>query len=434
MTAPVDVLTAGLEADPERVVLGAVFAEPACLAELAPLLRPEEFREWPHQFLWHAMLRLWGDRAPLTVASVGEELRRTGGLADVKITSLHELSQTGGTAGDALWHARLVRDRATLRRLGHLGRRLASEAQSPDGPASGIIERFTRELLDMAADRSGAAVRPLADVLQGVIDGIDERTQRQSALGLPSGISALEQYTGGWHGGQLVVVAARPSVGKTAIAAAFALHAARRGAGVLFASLEQSAEELAERLLVADSGVSGTDVRAGHIDARAAEALSASSRQLSPLPLYISDAAGQSFLQIASAARRMAHRPGLGLLVVDYLQLVEPEDKRANRNEQVALISRQMKQLARELRVPLIALAQLNRQSEARSDGRPRLSDLRDSGQLEQDADIVILLHRTDKFRPELELIVAKQRNGPVGDVVVQFDRERMRFIEPEVF
>jgi replicative DNA helicase len=247
---------------------------------------------------------------------------------------------------------------------------------------------------------------------------------------VPTGVADLDALTGGLQPGDLVVIAARPGVGKTGLALALVRHAAGLGHPALFCSIEMGRGELAARLLSAHTGVAGQLIRHGAVNASELRRLGDAVGEFAGLPAWIDDSPAQSVLRIAANARRLKRQRGLALVAVDYLQLVEPEERGVPRHEQVAAASRRLKALARELEVPLVALAQLNRESESRTDRRPRLSDLRESGQVEQDADVVVLLSRVEGRPDAILLDVAKQRNGPTGEAVVRFDRERMRFEE----
>jgi replicative DNA helicase len=254
-------------------------------------------------------------------------------------------------------------------------------------------------------------------------------------MGVPSGFRDLDEMTNGWQPSELIILAARPAVGKTAFALNLADAAAvRHHVPTLLCSLEMSEIELAERMLCARARVNAHHLRRGRASQEELAKLVHAMGEMDKAPLFIDDTPGQTMLRIAATARRLSARHKLGLVIVDYLQLIEPEDKRVSRVEQIGAISRRLKTLARELNVPLIALSQLNRAVETREGHRPRMADLRESGSIEQDADVVALLHREDAFNPdsekkgEAELILAKQRNGPVGDIKLTFVKELTLF------
>lgn len=417
------------------MVLGACLNSASAIADAAGVLRPDEFRAGADALVYETCLVLWDAGKPADLVSVFDELSRKGRLEDAGgAARLAELAELTFGVAAVTHHAAIVKDHALLRCLAHAGSRIAHLASHPDGPARDVLEEAEKIVFALAERSVSSEAKPLSRVMDEVFDRLDARMEDarlgRSGEGVPTGIAPLDNLTGGLRNGQLCILAARPSVGKTAVGAAVARYASACGHSVLFSSLEQPAHELAERMLCADSGVRLHLVRSGDLPEADADALRASWRSLRPLALALDDLPSQSVLRIAASARRMKHKGGLSLLVVDYLQLIEPEDRRAPRHEQVAATSRRLKALARELEVPVLALAQLNRESEGRSDGRPKLSDLRESGQVEQDADLVVLLHRPRDDETLLEFIVAKQRSGPTGEFVCAFDRARMRISE----
>jgi replicative DNA helicase len=264
---------------------------------------------------------------------------------------------------------------------------------------------------------------------------IDERLRKTGDVtGITTGFRDLDEQTTGFQATELIILAARPSMGKTALVCNIAEAVARKsGKGVLLFSLEQSNLELAERFLAITAKINGHDLRAGNLSEDQHMQLVKASDDLARLPLFIDDKPGRTMTQVAALARRLHRRSALGIIIIDYLQLIEPEDKNAPREQQIAGISRRLKFLAKELRVPVVALAQLNRGVELREDKRPRLADLRESGAIEQDADMVMFLHRPDAYDPEdrpgeAEIIVAKHRSGPTGIIRLTWRKEFMRF------
>ena len=275
----------------------------------------------------------------------------------------------------------------------------------------------------------------LGDILIEAFDRLHERMQQEDGIsGLPTGFSDLDELTNGLQSTELIILAARPSMGKTAFVCNIAeAVAADYKKGVLLFSLEQSKLELAERLLVIRARVDGHKVRSGNLDEVERDQLMQASSELSEIPLFIDDYPGRTMAQIGAIARRLKRRDQLDLVIIDYLQLIEPEDKNAPREQQIALISRRLKFLCKELSVPIVALAQLNRGVELREDKRPRLADLRESGSIEQDADVVMFLHRADAYDPddrpgEADVIIAKNRSGPTGSVTLTWLKQTMRF------
>jgi replicative DNA helicase len=275
----------------------------------------------------------------------------------------------------------------------------------------------------------------MEDILLAAMERINSRFEHQGVVsGLTTGFTELDRQTNGFQPSELVIIAARPSMGKTAFVCNVARWvAASAERGVLLFSLEQSKLELAERFLCIDARLDGHKVRKGLLDEPERHALLAAANTLSNLPMYIDDTPSRTVAQISAITRRLKRRHGLGLVIIDYLQLIEPEDKKANREQQIAQITRRLKGIAKENDLPVVALSQLNRGVELREDKRPRLADLRESGAIEQDADIVMFLHRPEAYKPEdrpgeAEVIVAKHRSGPTGIVTLRWRKESMQF------
>lgn len=428
--------TLRVAAEAERALIGCVLRRPGEMAAAAHV-RPEDFRDAAHQILWRSLLALHAEGVAASPVDLLDRVLRDnppgsfpapGGSPAALIAELYEGC---GAPSAAARHAAMVLDHALLRGLGDYAREVQALADAPPGSAREVLSAAEKGLHAIADRGQAGGPVPLSVAVEEALEGLARAIDRPDEAALSSGLVGLDQITGCWRPGELVVVAARPSVGKTAIALAMARDAAAMGRAVLFSSIEMRRRELAQRLLLGESPrVTGRHARHPQTIGPVAFAeLVDCGRRLGDLPLWVDDHGEQSVLRVASAARRMA-RHGLGLVVVDYLQLLEPEDARATRQEQVACFARRLKQLARELDVPVVALAQLNRESESRADRRPRLGDLRESGAVEQDADVVVLLHRPDEQRDRLDLIVAKNRNGDTGEVSVRFDRARMRFLE----
>jgi len=416
----------------ERALLGAILREPAVMDDVAPVIAVDRFRVDAHRLVYESILELYESGSQIDLVTVGDRLRVTGRMGDVTWGYLGELHASEFSGAAAAQYAQIVRDGAMLRDLTRLGQQIVHLGEHPHGPADEMVNAAERGIFALAERGIAGTIMPFSQVVGQALDHIDRRiavavSTGEPVTGEPSGVGQLDNLTAGFHPGELVIVAARPSVGKTSVAVAIARTIAT-ARPVLFASLEQSRHELAQRMLCAESGVLGDNVRRGELSDRDQGALIEAGARLSPLHLHIDDAGEQSVLRLAANARRLKRRQGLGAVIVDYLQLVSPDDRRAPRHEQVGATSRRLKALARELEVPLIALAQLNREVEGRAGQKPRLSDLRESGSIEADADTVILLHPLTESPGCLCLIVAKQRNGPTGEVVVRFDRARMRF------
>lgn len=416
----------------EQAVLGCCLRDPATISDASLFLRPDDFRQYPHILIFRSLQHLTTSGQVVTLVGVAEYLHHKH-PGDVRLEYLAEIYDTACTTYTLTHHCRVVRDAAIFRRLEVTASQIAESARSPKGPAVEVLEDAERAIMAISQVGLSGGAKHIREVMAEVSDRIDARASSgRPFCGLPTGIEHLDSLTAGLQGGELVILAARPSVGKTALALALARAVAERGTGVFFASLEQSRCELAERMLCAHSGVSAQDVRLGRLSRQDFEALVTSRDVLIQLPFHVDDASSQSVIRIGANARRLKAKHHVGLVVVDYLQLIEPSSRREPRHEQVGGISRSLKALARELGLPLIALAQLNRGVEDRAGQRPRLADLRESGSIEADADTVILLHRPEVAPTQadvrIDLIIAKQRNGPTGELSLQFHRDRMAF------
>jgi len=419
--------------DAERALLGGVLARPIALADVVPLVDADDFHPDAHQRVWRATLAVWEANRPVELVTVAEELIRRGELDDIGGAGYLADIFSGGSGGDLTYYARQVRGYSTLRRLANAGRLVVDLAERPTGPPEDQLAAAEAAVLGVSARLEVRPLATLGKLAAEIADAADVRSTNPDALralnGVGTGLTALDEITGGWQPSTLNLIAARPSIGKTALALHLVCTAAAAGRGVLFASLEQAGNELAERFLAARTGLNANIMRRGQPRREECEMLAAAAGVASDWPVWIDDEPRQTVTHIAARARRLAAKETLGLVVVDYLQLVEPDDRKAPRHEQVGAVSRRLKQLARELRIPLLALAQLNRGVEDRGPAaRPRLSDLRESGSLEQDADIVCLLHRPPDSPKLLEINVAKHRNGPVGEVLAHFDRPTCTF------
>lgn len=424
--------------DAERTVLGSILRDNSCFMDVAKLLpRPDHFYSAKHQKLYEVMLEMFENAVPIDAVSLGEELAKKGWLMDVGgAPSIVELFEETLAASNVAYSMRIVHEKAVLRQLIHSSTEILRDAYENTGSADELLADAEKKIFKILEYRLTGDVTDIKEVLNGVFDRISMRHKRDGTVvgGIPSPFHDLDEMTNGWQDSELVILAARPSMGKTAFALNLVEHAAVDcEMPVLFVSLEMSQLELAERLLCARSGVNGHSLRRGVCDSSDMQKLVDKSEELSQAPLFIDDTPAQTMLRIAATARRLRLRSGLKMIVVDYMQLIEADDRLVSRQEQISTISRRLKNLARELQVPVIALSQLNRGVEAREGHRPRMSDLRESGSIEQDADVVMLLHRDDVYDPEnnpgtAEVIVAKQRNGPIGDVKLTFLKELTRF------
>ena len=433
----------------ERGVLGSVLLINDVLDEVADVITPEHFYTDAHRKIFSAIRRLYDNNAyaidPLTLA---EELDKHSELADIGGTAyLEQVLEAVPHAGNARYYAGIVREKWVQRQLIFACNEILAECYDGSNDPNDVLSSAEQRIFRILDDQGAPRKMLIKDILLDAFDRINERMENDEVIsGIPTGFTDLDQKLNGLQSSELVVLAARPSMGKTAlvcnIAEGVAMGTERRA--VLLFSLEQSNLELAERLLCIRSQVNSHRLRAGTLDDDERKLLVHASQELSEAPLYLDDQPGRTIAQITAVARRLQRRNDVAVVIIDYLQLIEPEDKSAPREQQIALITRRLKALAKELNVPVIALAQLNRGVEHREDKRPRLSDLRESGAIEQDADVVMFLHREDLYFTEEEwaqqfpsrpypknvadLIVAKHRNGRTGNLQLFFRDNFVRF------
>jgi replicative DNA helicase len=414
----------------EAQLLGAVLRDEDAFADVALMVTVEDFRSHGHRAIWSALADLFQDGKRIEATTLAEELLRRGQIEDVgNYAYVGKLLDLSPTSAYAVQHARMVRKHALLRRLAAAGHAIAYDAENPADDAEVVLEKCENRILSISELGSEGQTFAAQQVVAETLQRIDARAQKDRGLaGIGTGFIDLDRLTAGLQSSELIVLAARPSIGKTALGLAIAANVLRADVPVFFASLEQARHELIERLLIAEAKVDGQRIRRGCLSEEEMDHIAKASETIGSWPLFIDDASRQSMLRIGANARRHKRKHGVGLVVVDYLQLIDPENRRDPRHEQVGNVSRRLKGLARELCLPVLALAQLNRASEDRTGQRPRLSDLRESGSIEADADVVLLLHQMADKTNELDVILAKQRNGPVGDVTLFFDRAQQRF------
>ncbi|MEI7685682.1 MAG: replicative DNA helicase [Planctomycetota bacterium] len=423
----------------ERSVLGSMLRDNQVIGDVVQVLKTENFYQFAHQKLFEAIHTLSIERGvpvdPVTLADFLSEnhlMQDVGGYGYIV-----ELWDAAPSAGNAVHYANIIRQKSIVRNLIHVCSELQRDAFDQAQPAQDLLDNAERRVLEIAEMGLTGETKTLQDAVNEAYERMDARKARGHLeySGIPTGFTDLDSLTAGMQNAELVIVAARPSVGKTAFALNMLRHiCVDEGLPALFVSLEQARIEIAERLLCCQAMVNSHRLRKGSLDKFEQEKIMDAGAILSAAKLFIDDSPGQSMLRIAANARRLKLRHDIRIVVIDYLQLIDPADsKRDSRQEQVSQISRRLKFLARELNVPVVALAQVNRGSEDRQDHRPRLSDLRESGAIEQDADTVMLLHRPDYHEPgvnegEIEIIIGKQRNGPTGEVKLMYEKAYMRF------
>ncbi|HEV8309493.1 MAG TPA: replicative DNA helicase [Methylomirabilota bacterium] len=425
----------------ERAVLGAILLEPAVLPRAIELLGPDEFYKDGHRKIYAAMVRLFDRSEPADVLTVSEELRRAGELEEVGgQAALATLMEEATVATQFSSYAQIVRDKAQLRELIRVAREMTEQGFEETEDVQSLLDRAEQMLFRIAERRLHKAAIPVRDVLGPAIRHIETLYHRKEDItGLPTGFKDLDKLTAGFQRSDFIIIAGRPSMGKTAFALNIAQHVAvKLRRPILFFSLEMSKEQLVQRLICAEARVDSHLVRTGHLTDPHWRRIVGAGGQLAEAPLLIDDTANLSVLEARAKARRVRAEHGLELVVIDYLQLMQGRWRAENRQQEISEISRSLKALAKELEVPVIALSQLSRAIEARGESSPRLSDLRESGALEQDADVIIFLHRSGLYKENAaeaernltDVIIGKQRNGPTDKIPLVFKPEYTRFEE----
>jgi replicative DNA helicase len=425
----------------ERSVLGAVLIDDRHLNTLLveEQLRAEHFYREQHGLVFAAMIELYNGNRKIDHLTVAEVLRQNAKLDQVGgEEAVEQLAGWVPAAGHAREYGQIVHDNAKLRDLLLASYEIQASVLARDAPARDLVEAAERSVLEVATDDRQKKIRSIHEILDAETDKLHRlSTSKTSLTGTPSGFKDIDEMTGGFQPGNLVVLAARPSMGKSALVANIAENASLAGHAVALFSLEMSESELAQRFIASQAKIHGEDLRRGKVAASKWPTILGACQKLSDAPLFIDDSSDTGVLEIRAKCRRLHAQVegGLGLVVVDYLQLMRSEGRVENRVEQVAQMSRGLKALARELEVPVIALSQLSRQVEQRGgDKKPILSDLRESGAIEQDADVVMFIYREEYYdhdseRPnEADIIIAKHRNGPVGEKTLTFLREYPKF------
>ena len=423
----------------EQSVLGGMLLSKDAIADVLERLRPGDFYRPAHQNVYDSILDLYGRGEPADAVTVAAELDRRGLLRRVGgAPYLHTLISTVPTAANAGYYAGIVAEKALLRRLVEAGTRVVQYgyAGAEGADVNEIVDRAQAEIYDVTERRTAEDFVPLEALLQPTMDEIDAiASQGGIARGVPTGFTELDEVTNGLHPGQMIVVAARPGMGKSTLGLDFLRSCSikNRLSSVVF-SLEMSKSEIVMRLLSAEAKIKLADMRSGRMSDDDWTRLARRMSEISEAPLYIDDSPNLTMMEIRAKARRLKQKSDLRLVVIDYLQLMTSGKKVESRQQEVSEFSRQLKLLAKELDVPVVAMSQLNRGPEQRTDKKPMLADLRESGAIEQDADMVILLHRPDAFERddprggEADLILAKHRNGPTKTVTVAHQLHLSRF------
>ena len=432
----------------EQSVLGAMLIEKEAIPKVMEILRDTDFYREAHRVIFNAMLELYNKNEAVDMITVTEILKRDNKLEDVGgIAYVTSLANAVPTAANVTYHASIIEEKSILRQLVSVSTQIASMGYEANDDVKNIIDSAESKILEISNRKKTADFTPINEIVLDSFKSIEALMGNKNGLtGLPTGFEDLDNLTSGLHGSDFIILAARPSMGKTAFALNVvqnvAIRAAKKVGGppktVAFFSLEMSKEQLVQRMLCAEANIDSQRLRIGELRDEDWAMLINTADTLSSANIYIDDTAGITAMDMRSRARRLKAEHGLDLIVVDYLQLMQGSGKKNNsgdRQQEVSEIARSLKALARELDVPVIALSQLSRSVEARQVKRPMLSDLRESGSLEQDADIVAFLYREDYYNPETEnkniteLIIAKHRNGPVDTVNLFFHKQYTKFV-----
>ncbi|MBE6102375.1 MAG: replicative DNA helicase [Selenomonas ruminantium] len=423
----------------EKAVLGAMLIKKDAIIEVQEILRPEDFYREAHKVAYEAMLKLTDNEEAVDIVTLTEELRKEEQLERVGgVRFVTDIANTVPTAANISYHAKIVKEKAELRRLIDAATAIAAAAYEDTDEVANIMDDAEKRILAVAAGQSTDGFEPMKTILLRTFDRINDLYDSKGNItGISTGFKDLDNLTSGLQPSDLVLVAARPSMGKTAFTLNMASYIGLHNLGtVAFFSLEMSKEQLMQRMLCSEGGIDAQRLRTGQLEDEEWTRLVETANRLNNAPIFIDDTAGITVMEMRSKARRLKAEHGLSVIFIDYLQLMQgrPSKNSDNRQQEISEISRSLKALARELNVPVIALSQLSRSVESRQVKRPMLSDLRESGSLEQDADIVMFLYREDYYDKDTEakniteVIIAKHRNGPVDTIKLFFQKEFTKF------
>ncbi len=424
----------------EQSVIGAIFLEPDAFSTASELLMPEDFYRASHQRIFAAMLKLSDRGEPIDVVTVTTYLNNLKQLEEVGgVAYLTQVAESVPTAANIEYYCKIVAEKGLLRRLIRAATDIVTSGFENEEDVEDVLNEAEKTILEVSSRNNSGSFKNIKDVLIEVYDKIEQLNENNGEVtGVPTGYQELDKMTSGFQKNDLIIIAARPSVGKTA----FALNVAQNVAvkteeNVAIFSLEMGADQLVQRMLCAEGNIDSHRLRSGLLQADDWGKLTMAMGSLSNAGIFIDDTPGIRVSEIRSKCRRLKQEHGLGMIMIDYLQLIQGSaGSQESRQQEVSEISRSLKGLARELEVPLIALSQLSRGVESRQDKRPMMSDLRESGSIEQDADIVGFLYRDDYYDKEsekqniIEIIISKQRNGPTGSVELAFVKEYNKFVD----
>ena len=421
----------------EQAVLGSMLLEADALSSAAELLEADVFYKDAHRKIFSSILALYKRNVSVDLVTLTDELRKADRLDDVGgATYLATLTSIVPTAANVDHYCRIVREKFVLRALITAGTRIVGECYEEADQPELLLDKAEQRIFEIASKKLRQEAMSMKELIKGSIETIDLLYQRKGTLtGIPTGFERLDELLAGLQPSDLIIVAGRPAMGKSSFALSLAEHAGLRvKTPVAIFSLEMSKEQLSQRMLCSHARINAHNVRTGMLSTSDWPKLTQAAGKLSEAPIFIDDTAGVTILELRAKARRLKARHGISLLILDYLQLMQEPSRSENRQQEISMISRSLKALARELNIPIIAVSQLSRAPERRESYRPRLSDLRESGAIEQDADVVLMLFREDYYNPTeenrgtAEVIIGKQRNGPTDTVKLAFVKEYTRF------
>lgn len=434
MNDPIKIPPQSIEA--EKALLGSLMLDGEGITKVADLIKPGDFYKEAHSKIYQAMLDLFNKNEPIDLLTLTQKLEEKKELEEIGGASyLSELLSSVPTPSHLMYYAKIVREKKVLRNLLQAAETISSLGYKEDEDIDLILDEAEKKIFSVSQESLTQSFLPVKSELDAAFERIDKLHSKKGQLrGVTTGFPKLDDMLAGLQKGDLILLAARPSLGKTSLALDIARSAAlKENVPVGIFSLEMSKEQLVDRLIAAEAGVSLWKLRTGKLSeeedfAKIQEAMAT----LAQAPIYVDDAASSTVLQMRAMSRRLQAEKGLGLIIIDYLQLIEARNPIESTVQQVTEISRSLKSLAKELNVPVLALSQLSRAVEHRPDQRPKLSDLRESGSLEQDSDVVLFIYRQSIKEPKTELLIAKHRNGPVGKVDLYFNQDLVSFRELE--
>jgi len=425
----------------EQSILGSLLLDKNAIMRVAELIHSDSFYRDAHRYIYEVILELFDKGEPIDLVTVTDALRKLGKLDLVGgAIYIADLLNSVPTAANVEYYAKIVEEKAILRRLIESGTQIVADAFEGAEKVDQILDNAEKSIFAIALKRVREGFHRIDSVIKGVLDKIDSIYEKKEAItGTPTGYHDLDQLTAGFQNSDLIIIAARPAVGKTAFALNICQNAAiKYKIPVAIFSLEMSKEQLAQRMLCSEAEVNAQKLKTASLSDTGWKKLTRALGRLSEAPIFIDDSATLTSTEIRAKARRLKMERGLGLVIVDYMQLLRGRTRVENRVQEISEIARSLKTLARELNVPVIAISQLSRAVEQRTDRIPRLSDLRESGEIEQTADLVLFIHREGYYNPQsdrgnvAEIIVAKQRNGPVGTIELVFRKEIAKFHSKE--